>query len=193
MDMAWNMDALGFEKLPRYLERYAAREFGEEHASDVAEILMEFSHLVGLRRYEHLQPNTYSITNYHEAERVLGRWQALAARASSIHDRLDEQVKPAFYQLVYWPAASGANFCAVMIGVGFNYRYAQERRNAANALAAHILQNFDRAYDLIEEWDAMLDGKWARMMSQAVFDAIPQEPKLWTNPSRDMLANVSYV
>ncbi|KAG9252041.1 uncharacterized protein F5Z01DRAFT_738601 [Emericellopsis atlantica] len=193
MDMAWNMDRFTPDKLLSYLEAFATREFGPDHAKETAEVLLEYSHLVGIRKYEHVTSGTYSVVNYHEAERVLGRWKTLAARAKSVHDQLPEKLKPAYYQLVYYPAATGAVYHSVVIGVGMNYRHAQERRNSANQLAHEVLALFDESYDFVEAWDAMLCGKWQKMMSQAVYDAVPQDPKLWANPSRDLLANISFV
>jgi hypothetical protein len=193
MDMAWNINKFTADKFLSYLEAYATREFGKEHAKETAELLAEFSHLNGFRRFEHVAPGTYSVVNYHEAERVLGRWKALAARAKSVHDRLPAKLKPAYYQLVYYPAATGAIYHQVIIGVGTNYQWAQERRNSANQLAHEVLALFDESYDIQEDWNAMLNGKWDKMMSQAVYDAVPQEPKLWANPSRDMLSNLSFV
>lgn len=193
MDMAWDMSNFSFETIPAYLEQYAAREFGEEHSEEIAEMLLEHSHLVGLRRYEGVSSGTFSVVNYREAERILERWQALAARTKSLQEELPEELKPAFSQLVSHPAVTGAIFHSVMIGIGQNYQFAQERRNYANTLANQILEDFDKSYDMVEEWDAMLDGKWERMMSQAVFDAVPQGPKFWANPSRDILTNISFV
>ena len=193
MDMAWNIDRFPATKLFSYIEAFATREFGQEYATETTEILLEYSHLVGLRRYEHLQPDTYSTLNYHEAERVLGRWKKLAARAEAVLYQLPDELKPAYYQHVHYPAATGALFHSVVIGIGMNYQYAQERRNLANQVAYEVLDLFEASYDLREEWDVMLNGKWAKMMSQAVFDAVPQEPKLWANPSRDLLTNISFV
>ena len=193
MDMAWNIDRLPATKLFSYVEAFTTREFGQMYATETTEILLEYSHLVGLRRYEHLQPDTYSTLNYHEAERVLGRWRKLAARAEAVLYQLPDELKPTYYQHVHYPAAAGALFHSVVIGIGMNYQYAQERRNLANQLAYEVLDLFEASYDLREEWDGMLGGKWAKMMSQAVFDAVPQEPKLWANPSRDLLTNISFV
>lgn len=193
MDMAWNADKIDFDTIPLYLERYAAREFGDELARDVGEMLLEFSHLVGLRKYEHIHPGTFSTVNYHEAERVLRRWQALDARAKAVYEHVDDEYKPAFYQLVYFPIVSGALYMSIQIDIGTNYRFAQERRNIANTLAYKIIDDFDKSLDLVEAWDAMLDGKWEHMMDQAVYDANPQGPKWWAGPARDMLTNVSFV
>ncbi|KXX76158.1 hypothetical protein MMYC01_207363 [Madurella mycetomatis] len=192
MDLAWNASSISFESLPSYLVQYAAREFGSAHAHHISEVLMEHSRLVGMRRFEHITPATYSTVNYHEAERVLARWQALAARVRQLTSLLEPSLHPAFFQLVAHPVISGATFHAVAINTALNYRYALERRNSANMLASQVLADFEAAYDLVEEWDTMLDGKWADMMSQAVYDAV-EEPKMWANPSRDILANLSYV
>ncbi|KAK4161490.1 hypothetical protein QBC43DRAFT_357572 [Cladorrhinum sp. PSN259] len=194
MDLAWDAESITFEKLPEYLTAYAEREFalGEEDSEEIAAILLEHSHLVGMRRYELVTPSTYSHLNYREAETVLARWQGIAARARTIYSRLDEELKPSFFQLVYHPVVAGALYHAVTIGVGTNYRFALERRNSANQVAQQVLADFESAYDLVEEWDSMLSGKWADMMSQALYDAI-EEPKMWAAPSRDIVANLSFV
>ncbi|KAK3984701.1 hypothetical protein QBC44DRAFT_374859 [Cladorrhinum sp. PSN332] len=194
MDLAWDAESITFESLPKYLAAYAEREFGlgEEDSEEIGSILLEHSHLVGMRRYELVTPSTYSHLNYREAETVLARWQNAAVRAKAIYSRIDQDLKPAFFQLVYHPVVAGALYHAVTIGVGTNYRFALERRNSANQVAQQVLADFESAYDLVEEWDSMLSGKWADMMSQALYDAI-EEPKMWAAPSRDIVANLSYV
>ncbi|KAK0614758.1 hypothetical protein B0T14DRAFT_593369 [Immersiella caudata] len=192
MDLAWDVTKFSFEGLPGYLTKFAAREFGPEDAEEIGSIWLEHSHLVGLRRHELVTPATYSHLNYHEAERVLNRWHKVAARAKTLYAQIDAASKPAFFQLVYHPVVSSALYHAVNIGVGTNYRFALERRNSANKVAHEVLADFESAYDIVEEWDAMLDGKWALMMSQAVYDAV-EEPKMWAAPSRDIVANLSFV
>jgi hypothetical protein len=192
MDLAWNASSISFESLPEYVAQFAAREIGPDIAEEVAEVLMEHSRLVGMRRYEHVTHDTYSTLNFHEAERVLTRWEQLAARVRDLATRVEEARQPAFFQLVQQPVLAGAHFHAVAIKTAFNYQYAVERRNSANLLASQVLEEFEAAYDLREEWDAMLDGKWADIMLQAVYDAV-EEPKRWANPSRDIAVNLSYV
>ncbi|KAK3368389.1 hypothetical protein B0H63DRAFT_504280 [Podospora didyma] len=192
MDLAWNVSNFSFERIPEYLEAYATREFGPDHAEDIASILLEHSHLVGMRRYELVTPATFSQLNYLEAERVVARWQGLADRAAALYAHIDAELKPAFFQLVYHPVVSGALYYNVTVGVGTNYRFALERRNSANQVAHQVLADFESAYDLVEEWDALSDGKWTNMMSQAVYDAV-EEPKRWAGPSRDIVSNLSFV
>jgi len=192
MDLAWDVTKFSFEGLPGYLTKFATREFGPEHAEEIGSIWLEHSHLVGLRRHELVTAATYSQLNYHEAERVLGRWHQVAARAKALYAQIDAASKPAFFQLVYHPVVSSALYHAVNIGVGTNYRFALERRNSANKVAHQVLADFESAYDMVEEWDAVLDGKWALMMSQAVYDAV-EEPLMWRAPTRDIVTNLSFV
>ena len=192
MDLAWDVTKLNFQRIPEYLTKYATREFGPEHAAEIASLLLEYSHLVSMRRYELVTPETYSTLNYNEAERIIARWQSAANRAESLYTQIPPGLKPSFFQLVYHPIASGALYHTVTTGISTNYRFALERRNSANLLAQQVLDAFEASYDLTEEWDLMLDGKWANMMSQAYFDAV-EEPKKWAGPSRNIVTNLSYV
>ena len=193
MDLAWNASSITFETIPRYLRLYASREFGNEFADTIGEIWLEQSHLLGMRRLEHITPATYSTINYQEAEKTLSRWQALSAKTKSVYNNIDDDSKPAFFQLVYYPIISAEIFHAVAIGIGMNYRYALERRNSANAIAKQVLNDFESDYDLLESWDSLIGGKWKHVMSQAKYDAVGQEPKNWAGPSRDIVANLSFV
>jgi hypothetical protein len=193
MDLAWNVSSISFETMPQYLRLYASREFGDEFADTIAEIWLEQSHLLGMRRFEHITPGTFSTVNYHEAERILQRWQALSTRTESLYNSMTDDLKPAFFQLLYYPIVSAKTFYAVAIGIAVNYRYALERRNSANEIAKQVLEHFENDYDLLESWDSLLDGKWMHIMSQAKYDAVGQEPKNWAGPSRDIVANLSFV
>ena len=193
MDLAWNAPKFDFDMIPTYLKLYAEREFGAEHADNIASLLMEFSNLIGKRRFEMVHPGTYSVLNYHEAERILARWKTLAGHTKAVYDKIAKEYRPSYYQLVFYPIVSGATYYAVNIGTAFNHQHAMERRNSANALAQQVLADFDYDYDLIEGFDALLDGKWKNIMSQAKLDAVVEQPRNWANPSRDLLTNLSFV
>ncbi|KAF2001565.1 glycoside hydrolase family 115 protein [Amniculicola lignicola CBS 123094] len=193
MDMAWNASKFDFEFIPTYLKLYAEREFGVEYAEGIADVLMEYSNLIGMRRYEMAHPGTYSMLNYHEAERVLDRWTKLASKTKTLHAEVGNDLKPAFYQLVFYPIVSGAAYYSINIGIAFNHQYAMERRNSANSVAKQVLDQFEYDYDLIEDYDALLGGKWAHIMSQAKLDAVVEQPRNWANPARDLATNLSFV
>jgi len=193
MDLAWNATNFDFKMIPAYLQLYAEREFGVDHSGEIASLLMEFSHLIGMRRFEMVHPGTYSVLNYHEAERVLARWRTLANRTKALYEAIPDGYKPAYYELLFYPIVSGATYYSVNLGTAFNQQHAMERRNSANTLAQQVLDDFDYDYDLVEDFDALLGGKWKHIMSQAKLDAVTQQPRNWANPSRDMATNLSFV
>ncbi|PVI01278.1 glycoside hydrolase family 115 protein [Periconia macrospinosa] len=193
MDIAWNANKFDFDMIPSYLHSYATREFGSEHADEISSLLMEFSNLIGMRRFEMVHPGTYSTVNYHEAERILGRWRNLADQTKTVYSNMPEDFKPAYYELLFYPIVAGATYYAVNIGTGLNHQYAMERRNSANTLAQQVLEDFEYDYDLIEEFDALVNGKWEHIMSQAKLDAVTEQPRNWANPSRDIATNLSFV
>jgi hypothetical protein len=193
MDLAWNATNFDFGMIPTYLQLYAEREFDEVHSGEISSLLMEFSHLIGMRRFEMVHPGTYSVLNYHEAERVLARWSTLANRTKLLYDRMKDDYRPAYYELIFYPIVSGATYYAVNLGTAFNQQHAMERRNSANTLAQQVLDDFEYDYDLVEDFDALLGGKWKHIMSQAKLDAVTQQPRNWANPSRDMATNLLFV
>ncbi|KAF2680045.1 glycoside hydrolase family 115 protein [Lentithecium fluviatile CBS 122367] len=193
MDLAWNTSRFDFDMIPMYLQLYTEREFGSAHADRIAELLMEFNHLIGMRRFEMVHPGTYSVLNYHEAERILARWRTLADQTKALYGEIADDDKPAYYELLFYPIVSGATYYAVNLGTAFNQQHAMERRNSANSLAQQVLDDFEYDYDLVEDFDALLGGKWKHILSQAKLDAVTQQPRNWANPSRDMATNLSFV
>lgn len=190
MDLAWNASRFDFDRLSSYLEDLAARDFGPEFAPEIAAALMTYSHLVGLRQFETTEGTTYSILNFEEADRVLNAWRDLADTAESLRQKVPQDRRDALYHLLVYPAVAGHNYHAVVIGQGKNAQYAFERRNSANRIAQKVLEDFEYDYDLIEEYDSLADGKWEGIMSTPKFDMNTAD---WRPPSRDVVANLSYV
>ncbi|OMP88076.1 hypothetical protein BK809_0002833 [Diplodia seriata] len=191
MDLAWNSSSIDFASIPAYLRAFSEREFGSTHANEIASILLEHSRLVGRRKLESVVPTTYSVLNYHESERVLSEWADLATRTSTIAAVLPDTLQAAFFHLVRYPVQAGYLHHAIVLGQARNAQHGAERRNTANTVAQDILANFDRDFDLIEEYDALAGGKWAGIMSQPKLDYAAGAS--WKAPSRDVVANLSFV
>ncbi|KAJ0414359.1 hypothetical protein BJY00DRAFT_318922 [Aspergillus carlsbadensis] len=190
LDLAWNVSRFDFDTIPAYLEALAARDFGPEYALEIASGLLEYSHLVGLRKFELLEPTTYSFLNFREAETVLGQWRDLAENAQRIHEALPPGRRDALYHLLTYPAKSGYLYYQILLGQGQNRQFAFERRNAANAIARDVLEFFEDDYDLVQSYSEVADGKWEGFMSTPKFDMGVAD---WRPSSRDVLANLSYV
>lgn len=198
MDLAWNSSSISFDSIPEYLSLWISREIGEEYAETLTPLLMEWSHLIGMRRYEAVFPSTYSWFYFHEAERVRARWLALSDAITTLQKQIPEETKAAYYELIYYPIVSGATYYQVKLGGGLNYKHALERRNSANSVADNVRELFESDYDLTHGFDTLLDGKWSGIMAQAKYDDLEgTEPfgsfRDWPNSARDVLTNLSYV
>ncbi|KAI0449445.1 hypothetical protein F5B21DRAFT_520249 [Xylaria acuta] len=194
MDLAWNTSSIDFDTIPNYLEAFASREFGSEHASEISEILMEQSRLIGRRKYESVQSKTYSVLNYHENERVLSEWRALAESVVSILDKLLDERKDAYWHHVQYPILSGQAYYSAILGLGKNQQIGFERRNSANSLADQVREDFDRDFDFTEKYDSIANGKWAGILSQAHYDQyIQSSGDDWAEPTKDVITGLWYV
>ena len=56
MNYAWNPLSISPASVPTYVQMYAQREFGDDHANEIAAILLEYSRLVGYRRFGSMDP-----------------------------------------------------------------------------------------------------------------------------------------
>lgn len=193
MDLAWNTSSIDFDTIPNYLEAFASREFGPAHASEIAEILMEHSRLIGRRKYESVQAKTYSVINYHESERVLAEWQALADDVLSVLDKIPTERRDAYWHHVQYPILSGQAYHATVLGLGQNQQAGYERRNSANALADRVRADFERDFDLTEQYDRIVNGKWRDILAQPHYDQYTQTgADDWAEPTKDVLAGLWY-
>jgi hypothetical protein len=84
MDYAWNPRQWPADKLPDYTRDWARRQFGPTFADSIADILTLYTKYNGRRKPELLSPDTYSLLNYREAEKVVADYNALAEQAQSM-------------------------------------------------------------------------------------------------------------
>ncbi len=167
LDYAWNPEQWPAERLPEYTRLWAERQFGPEHAQDIADILTQYTRFNSRRKPELLAPDTYSLVNYREAETVVAEYNELAAEAQRISDSLPAEYKDAFYQLVLHPVEACANLNELYVTVGKNRLYAQQGRAAANTLAQKARELFKRDAEITHYYNnVMANGKWAHMMDQ---------------------------
>lgn len=167
LDYAWNPEQWPAERLPEYTRLWAERQFGPEHAQDIADILTQYTRFNSRRKPELLAPDTYSLVNYREAETVVAEYNELSVRARRLSDSLPAEYKDAFYQLVLHPVEACANLNELYVTVGRNRLYAQQGRAATNALAQKARELFKRDAEITHYYNnVMANGKWAHMMDQ---------------------------
>ncbi|KAK3689538.1 hypothetical protein B0T22DRAFT_427876 [Podospora appendiculata] len=188
-DLGYDTKKWGVDSAGDWAKAWATREFGPEHAGETAEIMMKYGMYSSRRKFELVEPQTYSVLNYNEADAVLQQWASLRAAAQAIYDKLDAAAQPAFFQTVLHPALAGEIVHKVNVGGAKNSLFAGQKRNSANEMINYVLSISEEDYKLTMRWDDLLDGKWKHFMDQTHlgYDGY------WQQPMRNTLPAMTYV
>jgi Glycosyl hydrolase family 115/Gylcosyl hydrolase family 115 C-terminal domain len=155
------------EQIAEFTRLWAVREFGTEYGPATAEIISKYTKLNGRRKPELLDPTTFSLVDYQEADRVLAEWQSVTSEAEKISASLPENMRDAFYELVLYPTKASALVNQLYITAGRNRLYAVQGRASTNDLAAKVRDLFRADAELSESYNHTLaHGKWNHMMDQ---------------------------
>lgn len=183
--MAWNPRALSKEKIGEFTRQWARREFGPKHADSIADIVSKYAKYNGWRKPELLEPGTFSLVNYREAERVLAAWQEITAEAERIGGRLPSEYQDAYYQLVLHPTKASATVAEMHIAAGRNRLYAAQGRASANSQAERVRAWFRLDQELTDAYHQLAGGKWNHMMAQTHIGYTS-----WSDPRNNIMPKV---
>lgn len=189
LDYAWDPEKIKAEDLPGYYRSWAGNKFGTKYADDIATILKGYTKFNSRRKPESIEPGTYSLTNYREAETVVADYKKLEEKAEKIYEEISDEYKDAFYQLVLHPVQACANLNEMYVAVAKNRLYAKQGRASANNFAEKVKQLFERDAEISEFYHKVIaGGKWNHMMSQ---------PRIgytsWNNPEKNIMPAVGNV
>ncbi|HEX4006537.1 MAG TPA: glycosyl hydrolase 115 family protein [Acidobacteriaceae bacterium] len=189
LTMARNPAQFDPGNLDDYTRLWAAREFGPEHAPEIADLLSTYTKYNGRRKPEQLEPNTFSLTNYDEADRVYTQWQTLVERAERVNRQLPPQDRDAFFELILYPLKASAIVNQLYIRAGQNHLYATQGRVAANTMADEARSLFAADAALTAKYNHKLaNGKWDHMMDQTHIGYT-----FWNEPPVNAMPAVSWV
>ena len=167
LDYAWNPQEIGPQDLRSYTQAWSARQLGEEHAQEIADILLTYTKYNSRRKPELISPDTYSLINFNEADRIVKEFRELEEKAEALYRLTSEEYKDAYYQLVLFPVKAAANLNALYVAAAKNRLYADQARAATNKYAREVRELFQRDAELTDQYHKELsDGKWNHMMSQ---------------------------
>ena len=187
--MAWDPEAVTRDKIVEYQQRWAEREFGKVHAADIADIVAKYAKYNGWRKPELIKPETFSLVNYREAERVSEAWNELLVRAEKINQELPQDQRDAFYELVLHPVRACANLAEIYIAAGRNHLFAEQGRASTNDEAERTRQLFKKDHELSDYYNTKLaGGKWNHMMDQTHLGYVD-----WYPPFQDVMPPVSEI
>jgi hypothetical protein len=167
LTLAWDPHRWPKERISDFTHLWAEREFGSEYAPRIAEIVAQYTKLNGRRKPELIEPSTFSLVDYQEADRVLAEWRAITLRAEGIYAKLPVETRDAFYELVLYPTKASALVTGMNIAAGRNHMYAVQGRASANDLAQQVRAFFQADAELSDYYNQNLaNGKWDHMMDQ---------------------------
>lgn len=183
MRYAWNPNAISAHQVSEYTREWAAQNFGEELAEDVADIVTKYPKYNLWRKAEVQTPNVFSVVNHKESDYVEQLWKGLEEKAEAVKARVPEEARDAYFQLVYYPAVASSGIARIYLATGKNHLYAQQGRLLANDYARLAEALFERDQRLTRYYnDTLSNGKWKNMMSD-----IHIGYTTWSMPEKAML------
>jgi hypothetical protein len=189
LNFAWRPERWPADRMTDYSRLWAEREFGPDHANEIAEIISKYTKYNARRKPELLEPNTYSLVNYGEAEKVVSDYQHLAERADHIYALLPAVARDAFFQLVLYPVKACATLNDLYVTVGRNRMYAVQGRAATNDLAGRARDLFHADEQLAHDYnEVMAGGKWRHMMDQTHIGYT-----FWNQPIRNAMPAIQEI
>jgi len=189
LDFGRNPQRWSKDKLGEFTRLWAEREFGAAHAAEIADLVSTCLKYNGRRKPELLDPETFSLTNYREADRVVADFHALVSKAEALQAALPENARDAFFELVLHPAKSYAQVAELYIAAAKNHLYAAQGRASANDYADQTKALFQADADLSDYYNhTLLNGKWNHMMDQTHIGYT-----MWQEPPRNTMPAVKEI
>jgi hypothetical protein len=185
----WSQDQWSQEKIREYTRSWAEREFGPRYAREIADIISAYTKYNGRRKPELLDPTTFSLVDYEEADRIVAEWGSMVRKAERIYRSLPENARDAFFQLVLYPAKASGQVTELYVTAGRNQLYASQGRASTNDLAAQARALFHADAALSGFYNQTLaHGKWNHMMDQTHIGY-----SSWNEPSSNVMPKVAEI
>jgi hypothetical protein len=188
LDYAWDPEKWNEDNISTYYSNWAAAQFGKAHSQIIGDVLRRYAQYSSTRKPELLNDRTYSLSNYHEADRVLSDWQKLEADALEAAKQLAADAQDAYYQLVLHPVEAMANLHRMYHAVAMNKYLATKGDIKANAYAAEVKGLYEKDSLITLKYHSIAGGKWKFMMSQTHIGYTG-----WQEPRQNRLPAVSII
>ncbi len=189
LTLAWNPGQWSQKRIREYTRSWAEREFGPRYAAEIADVISAYTKYNGRRKPELLEPATFSLVDYGEADHIVAEWESTVGKAERIYRRLPENARDAFFQLVLYPAKASAQVAELYVAAGKNQRYASQGRASTNDLAAQARALFHADAALSDFYNHTLaHGKWNHMMDQTHIGY-----SSWNEPSSNVMPKVAEI
>ena len=188
LDYAWDPEKIGADDLQKYTEQWAAAQFGNKYAKEIADIISKYTKYNGRVKPELLDDKTYSLANYNEFERVVKEYNDLLEKAEKINTKLPTAYRDAYFQLVLYPVKACANLNEMYYNVALNKEAYKNKYGVANQYADKVKELYANDSLLSMEYHQLNNGKWNHMMSQTHIGYT-----YWQQPEKQKMPKLQYV
>src|SRR5580698_5826210 len=188
LSFARTPDRLDKDHLDEFTKLWATREFGQDHAEEIAPAMEDYSRYNGRRKPELIDPTTFSLANYGEAGRVDAEWSALADRVDKLAAELPENERASYFELIQYPVDACANLTEMYVMAARNAADAHMGNVKANDEASAVQKMFARDAELSSDYNHLLNGKWDHMMDQTHIGYVT-----WSDPPANVMPAVSWI
>jgi glycosyl hydrolase family 115 (putative glucuronidase)/glycosyl hydrolase family 115 len=202
LDYAWSPGRWPVTRLGEWTQRWAAEQFGPEHAAAIGDVLHRYQLLQSDRKPELLNrlttwnraadlrtdPDTalvysdadpFSLVDYAEHQRIAADWQQLAADADQVGSTLPALYRDPYYELVLYKVKATANLYALRLAQFTGSLYADQGRAATNDLAATAIARFQDDQAMNDFYNQIIaGGRWACTPDQAPCTGWASQPHL---------------
>jgi autotransporter-associated beta strand protein len=160
-----------------YFTQWAQRNFGSGHAASIAAALNEYFRLNITKRPEHLDRSSGGfslIAEGDEAQQRLDQFDAMTAAAEAIYSQLPAEQKPAFYEMILYPAR-GSRWVNRRILLAERSRlWATQKRATTAALSAEAQAAHSSLLAETQFYNqGNAGGKWNYMLSPMATSSLP--------------------
>ena len=189
LDYAWNPKKITVDNVGNYYNEWAEQLFGNKYSTQIGSILQKYSQYISRRKPELLSAQTYSLSDYNEADRVINEYHQLVEEAEKISNDLPAEYKDAYFELVLFPVKAFVNLNDLYVAVAKNRLLASENNPAANKLADEAKKYYEADSLLSNQYNHELaNGKWNHMMDQTHIGYT-----YWQQPRVNKMPDVIYV
>ena len=167
MKLANNMEVFGSEHPNNYTEfvkEWVKKQFdGYFDAASLAKIeavIHRYQLINERRKHEIMNESVYHPVHNGEALALYTVAKDVLKLCDELLEKCPEEIKTAFYELVYYPAYGTANLHRTWIASMWNKYYANQNRNTANDFCDEIDEGIKADKKLIDDFHALANGKF---------------------------------
>jgi len=189
LDYAWNPERWNPDNLRSYYTEWATAQFGKQYATEIGDVVRQYSQLASMRKPELVDGKTYSIDNYNEAYKLEDAYTKLLERAENIESKLPAEYHDAYFQLVLHPVMANGNLHALYKAAELNKIYAAAKDVRANVYADKVKDLFKKDSLITLQYNKnTANGKWNHFMDQTHIGYTS-----WNDPKTNIMPEVTYV